>query len=187
MPKSCLPFHLFPSVIARVDGRPDIFIFGIGTDFLVQRWNFRLGFGPTTQASRVHFWWHWKWRKQKEGIKGYLLLFYHLSWSRTCTHATSALFLWHCHSVWKSLIKSHFTTLRAKRATIIFKYLNIKMRYFRRFSNTVMCYFWDCDKTIWQKLVRWRFRKYYFRLTVGNISWCTLEMISGTKFFHSGI
>ena len=50
-----LPFHLFPSVIARVDGRPDIFIFGIGTDFLVQRWNFRLWFGPTTQASRVHF------------------------------------------------------------------------------------------------------------------------------------
>ena len=121
MPKSCLPFHLFPSVIARVDGRPDIFIFGIGTDFLVQRWNFRLGFGPTTQASRVHFWWHWKWRKQKQGIKGYLVLFYHLSWSRTCTHATSALFLWHC--VWKSLIKSHFTTLRAKRATIIFKYI----------------------------------------------------------------
>ena len=56
-----------------------------------------------------------------------------------------------------------------------------------KFSNTVMCYFWDCDKTIRQKLVRWRFEIYYFRLTIGNISWCTLEMISGTKFFHSGI
>ena len=143
-----LPFHLFPSVIARVDGRPDIFIFGIGTDFLVQRWNFWLWFGPTTQASRVHFWWHWKWRKQKQGIKGYLVLFYHLSWSRTCTHATSALFPLSLQ--WCMKITHKISFYNHTREWLIGSNENqsefscAKMRHSWRFSNTVMCYFCVC-------------------------------------------
>ena len=64
----------------------------------------------------------------------------------TCDLSTFPLALSQCLKITH---KVSFYNIASEASYDYFQiHLNIKMRYFRRFSNTVMCYFWDCDKTI---------------------------------------